>query len=56
MKGIAAQLLLRHGGRLVELSMVEHYLPTPEESIAATRGADLVTPLGTYAFAGDRQP
>ena len=55
-KGIAAQLLRRHGGRLVELSMVEHYLPTPEESIASTRGADLVTPLGTYAFAGDRQP
>jgi len=45
---IAAHLLARHGGATVELSLVEHYLPTPEESIRGEQGADAVTPLGMY--------
>jgi hypothetical protein len=45
---IAAHLLARHGGVTVELSLVEHYLPTPEESIRGEQGTDAVTPLGTY--------
>ena len=59
-KGIAGQLLERHGGERVELEMVEHYLPAPEEVIRARNGDtagmdDLVIPLGTYARAtGDR--
>ncbi|MEI6239811.1 MAG: hypothetical protein WCR51_05450 [Planctomycetia bacterium] len=72
-KGVAGQLLARHGGTRVELALVEHYLPGPEELIAAAEGragersptapaqapdmADLVTPLGTYAIAGEgRKP
>jgi hypothetical protein len=59
-KGIAGQLLERHGGERVDLEMVEHYLPAPEEVIRARNGDtagmdDLVIPLGTYARAtGDR--
>lgn len=59
-KGIAGQLLERHGGERVELEMVEHYLPAPEEAIRARAGDtagmdDLVIPLGTYArVSGDR--
>jgi hypothetical protein len=30
--------------------MVEHYLPGPEEVVAGTSGADIVTPLGTFAW------
>jgi hypothetical protein len=53
-KGVAGQLLARHGGARVELEMVEHYLPTPEElirgGIGSTPGTeDIVVPLGTYA-------
>lgn len=67
-KGVAGQLLAQHGGSRVELQMVEHYLPTPQELSSATdRGplaepgakasmADLITPLGTYTRVGDAQP
>ncbi|MFM8378149.1 MAG: hypothetical protein ACKOB1_02375 [Planctomycetia bacterium] len=71
-KGVAGQLLARHEGVRVELALVEHYLPTPEELIAAGEPggappggsqaatgeamADLVTPLGTFARAGSTQP
>jgi hypothetical protein len=53
-KGIAGQLLERHRGERVELEMVEHYLPAPDEVIRARSGDttgmdDLVMPLGTYA-------
>ncbi len=54
-KGVAGQLLERHAGARVELALVEHYLPAPEELTAAEPGpmADLVTPLGAYARAGE---
>lgn len=48
-KGVAANLLRTEGGTRVRLDLVEHYLPGPEEVVAGTAGADLVTPLGTYA-------
>lgn len=53
-KGVAGQLLERHQGERVELQMVEHYLPAPDEVIRARAGDtagmdDLVIPLGTYA-------
>jgi len=49
--GVAGQLLRRHGGREVELVMVEFDLPTPEDSIAGVDAPDLETPLGVYALA-----
>ena len=49
--GVAGQLLRRHGGSEVELTMVEFDLPTPEESLAGTDAPDLETPLGVYALA-----
>jgi len=65
-KGVAGQLLERHDGVRVELVLVEHYLPTPEDLIAAgERGgqaanpeamADVVMPLGAFARAGSTQP
>jgi len=63
-EGVAGQLLARHGGVRVQLQLVEHYLPTPEELIASEQGrgdgrdtmADIVTPLGTFALAGSVQP
>jgi hypothetical protein len=48
---IAANLLARHGGTTVELELVEHYLPAPEEVIAGERGTDSLVPLGGYMFA-----
>lgn len=48
--GVAGQLLRRHGGAEVELTMVEYELPTPEDSIAGKVAPDLETPLGTYAL------
>ena len=48
---IAAHLLARDGGVTVDLRLVEHYLPTPEESIRGEQGADIVTPLGMYMTA-----
>jgi len=38
-KGVAGQLLDRHDGLRVELVLVEHYLPGPEELIAAEEGS-----------------
>lgn len=54
-KGVAGQLLERHAGERVELSLVEHYLPAPEELTAEEKGPmdDIVTPLGAYALAGE---
>ena len=47
-KGVAAKLLHDHEAVRVRLEMIEHYLPAPEETVAGTSGADVVTPLGTY--------
>jgi hypothetical protein len=60
-KGVAGQLLARHGGTQVTLEMVEHYLPTPEEvirgGIGSTPGTeDIVIALGSYARSGDPRP
>ena len=67
-KDVAGQLLARHEGVRVELALVEHYLPTPEDLIAveqrtASSGAggahpmaDIVIPLGTFARAGGAEP
>lgn len=71
-KGVAGELLERHAGVRVELALVEHYLPGPEELIAVEEGragerspaddgqapdmADIVTPLGTFALAEGMQP
>jgi hypothetical protein len=49
-KGVAGNLLRATGGTQVKLEMVEHYLPGPEEVVAGTSGADIVTPLGTFAW------
>jgi hypothetical protein len=58
-RGVAAELLQRHGGVSVSLEMVEHYLPTPEDELdrraerpaAVDAWLDRVTPLGTYTLA-----
>jgi len=64
-KGVAGQLLDRHGGGRVELTLVEHYLPDPVElappasgasPVAAADRADLLIPLGTYTSAGSVGP
>jgi hypothetical protein len=49
--GVAGQLLRRHGGSEVELTLVEFDLPTPEDALAGTAATDLETPLGIYALA-----
>jgi hypothetical protein len=54
--GVAGQLLRRHGGVEVELSMVEFDLPAPEDVIAGRSAADVETPLGVYAFASSVEP
>jgi hypothetical protein len=51
-KDVAGHLLTRYGGSRVELQMVEHYLPAPEEVLRSEQGADAITPLGTYELAG----
>ena len=48
--GVAGQLLRRHGGAEVELTMVEYDLPAPEDSIAGRTGPDVETALGIYTF------
>lgn len=53
-KGVAANLLRREGGASVGLEMVEHYLPDPVEVLAGGTFADVVTPLGAYAWAEER--
>ena len=61
-QGIAAHLLQVHGGTQVALRMVEHDLPTPQDSersrqgAAAGEGADLVTPLGAYTMPAAAAP
>lgn len=50
-KGVAANLLRREGGVRVSLETVEHYLPDPGEVLASGTFADVVTPLGAYAWA-----
>ncbi len=49
--GVAGQLLRRHGGSEVELTMVEYDLPTPEDTIAGRVAPDVETALGVYTFA-----
>ena len=53
--GVAGQLLRRHGGVEVELSMVEFDLPAPEDTIAGRSAPDIETPLGVYAFASSAE-
>ena len=64
-KGVAGQLLDRHGGGRVELTLVEHYLPDPDELLPPPAGAaardaadraDLLIPLGIFAPAGSIGP
>lgn len=55
-KGVAANLLRAHGGVSVQLEMVEHYLPAPDEVIKGGGGPDVVTPLGTFERAGGGKP
>lgn len=55
-KGVAGNLLRRTGGTRVTLERVEHYLPTPEEVIAGTSGAEVVTPLGSFAWPAGERP
>ena len=50
-RGVARNLIRAHGGATVRLELVEHYLPDPGEVVRGERGADAVTPLGTYARA-----
>ena len=50
-KGVAGNLLRNTGGATVTLERVEHYLPDPSEVTAGSDGADVVTPLGSYAWA-----
>lgn len=55
-KGVASQLLGQHDGQQVTLTMVEHYLPAPEEVVQGRGGEDIVVPLGTFARATGRTP
>jgi hypothetical protein len=55
-KGVAGNLLRNTGGATVMLESVEHYLPDPSEVMAGTDGADVVTPLGSYAWAAGASP
>lgn len=55
-KDLAAHLLMREGGGRIELVLVEHYLPAPDEVNEGRGGEDVSIPLGTYAWRqkGDR--
>lgn len=61
-RGVAGQLLDRHGGSTVEIDLVEHHLPGPEEFLpgergpAAPRGGDVVTPLGAFVWSSSSDP
>ena len=50
-RGVARHVLDVTSGTAVRLEMVEHYLPDPGEVVRGEQGADIVTPLGTYAIA-----
>ena len=49
-KDLAAHVLAREGGSRVELVLVEHYLPAPEEIEEGRGGEDTLITLGTYAW------
>ena len=51
-KGVARHLLAEHDGEKVTLTLVEHFLPGPDEVIAGTTEPDTLTPLGTFAREG----
>jgi hypothetical protein len=51
-KDIATHLLDREGGSRVQLVLVEHYLPAPDEVVEGRAGEDVIMPLGTYARPG----
>ena len=66
-RGVAGQLLARHGGERVEIELVEHYLPGPEDfaprgpaaggagqGTATPPDGDVVVPLGVFAWADAR--
>jgi len=53
-KGVAGHLLKEHGGTQITLTLVEHFLPAPEEVLRSQQDPDLLTPLGTYAIPTDR--
>jgi len=55
-KGVAGNLLRATGGAEVKLELVECYLPAPEEVLRGESGADIVTPLGTFAWPEGRGP
>ena len=55
-RDVAGHLLHRHGGSQVTLRLIEHYLPAPEDVIRSEQGADVTTPLGSYALAGATSP
>ncbi|MFM7108660.1 MAG: hypothetical protein ACKOZU_08700 [Planctomycetaceae bacterium] len=55
-RGVARNLLRATGAASVRLELVEHYLPDPGEVIRGERGADVVTPLGTFARAAGGSP
>ncbi|MCX7402046.1 MAG: hypothetical protein NTY87_02850 [Planctomycetia bacterium] len=55
-KGVAGHLLKKHGGTQITLTLVEHFLPAPEDVLRSRQEPDLLTPLGTYAIAADRSP
>jgi hypothetical protein len=55
-KGVAGNVLRQTGGTRVRLELVEHYLPGPDEVVAGTSGADVVTPLGTFAWPEEAAP
>ena len=50
-KGVARRLLDDHGGEQVQLMLVQHFLPGPEEVLAGSVEPDNRSPLGSYARA-----
>ena len=55
-RGVARNLLRATGAESVRLELVEHYLPDPGEVVRGERGADVVTPLGTFARVPEGTP
>lgn len=50
-KGVARRLLDEHDGEQVQLTLVQHFLPGPEEVLAGTVEPDNRSPLGSFAVA-----
>lgn len=48
-KGVARRLLDDHDGEQVQLTLVQHFLPGPEEVLAGTVEPDDRSPLGSFA-------